>query len=64
MSDEFAAVGGRQPSIDLLQKPAIIIDEALNGLLHQRCRVAALICGQLGQLSFQVGFEMHFIPSV
>jgi hypothetical protein len=59
MVDEFATVGGGQSRPHLLEKPLIIVHEALHGLLHKGRRIATTLGGKPGKPSLQVGTKIN-----
>jgi hypothetical protein len=59
MVDEFATVGGIQTVPHLLEKPLIIVHEALYSLLHKGRRIAATLGGKPVKPSLQVGTKIY-----
>ncbi len=60
MINEFSAFGGRQASLDLGQKPFVIVHKTLDGLADQGLSVPALLGSKSGEFGLQVGSKFNF----
>ena len=57
---KLASTGAGQALLNFADEPLVVINEACNGFLNKRLRIATLLGGKASELGFGGGVEMYF----